>query len=246
MAEWEGFLLIAGIVKIQETRLDANPNSPRRVQVPGARARRVHLSCVLALAALSAQSAAQAATQSLTGSFTQDDERASIAFNVAMDGDVVLQTWSFGGGINAAGASIAAGGFAPVLSIFTAGGDLIGLAQAGVADCGACNTDAATGFRWDVSWSATLGAGSYLAVLTQDDNTPFGPALGDGFSRDGQGNFTGPTFLGADGAFILVDASQRDGHWALDVTTPVPEPATWAMLLAGVGLLALRAAGKPA
>ena len=231
---------------MQEPRLDAQPNSPLLLPVPGSRVRRVYLGCLLALATIFAQTAAHAATQSFTGAFTQDDEQFSTTFNVAMDGEVVLQTWSFGGGINAAGASVAAGGFAPVLSIFTAGGDLIGLAQAGVADCGACNADAATGFRWDVAWSATLSSGSYLAVLTQDDNSPFGPTLSDGFSRDGQGNFTGPSFLGADGAFILVDASQRDGHWALDLTTPVPEPATWAMLLAGVGLLALRAAGKPA
>ncbi len=239
-------MLNTRIAKTQEAGLDANPNAPLVVPVLAGRARRVYLSCALALAAISAQGAAHAATQSLTGSFTQDDERASIAFIVAMDGEVVLQTWSFGGGINAAGASVAAGGFAPVLSIFTADGDLIGLAQAGVADCGACNTDAATGFRWDVAWSATLSAGDYLAVLTQDDNSPFGPALSDGFTRDGQDDFTGPNFLGADGAFILVDASQRDGHWALDLTTPVPEPETWAMLLAGVGLLALRAAVKPA
>lgn len=235
------FLHIRQIVDIQEVALEANSNFPRGVPVLWTWVRRVYLSCALALVALPVH----AATQSFSGSFTQDDERASIAFNVAMDGDVILQTWSFGGGINAAGTSVAAGGFAPMLSIFTAGGDLIGLAQAGVADCGACNTDPVSGFRWDVSWSATLSAGSYLAVLTQDDNSPFGPSLSDGFSRDGQGNFTGPNFLGTDGAFILVDASQRDGHWAVDVTTPVPEPGAWAMLLAGLGLLAWRAA-KPA
>lgn len=183
---------------------------------------------------------AHAATQSYSGLFSLDDERALMSFTVATPGAVTMQTWSFGGGIDGAGNAVAAGGFAPVLSLFDATDALIGVAQAGVAGCGDGNVDSSSGYCWDVSWSGVLGAGSYLAVLTQDDNSPTGPFLSDGFLRDGQGNFTGPNFLGVAGSFILVDGAQRDGHWALDVTTPIPEPEPWAVLLAGLGLIGLR------
>ena len=41
-----------------------------------------------------------------------------------------------------------------------------------------------------MEFSAVLSPGDNLAVLTQDDNTPFGPFFSDGFQRDGQGDFT--------------------------------------------------------
>lgn len=185
--------------------------------------------------------ATHAIAQSYTGVFSQDDEQAAIVFNVAMAGNVTLQTWSFGGGINAAGDTIAAGGFAPVVSLFDAAEELIGIARTGVAG----NPDPVTGFRWDVAWAGVLNAGNYRAVLTQDGNSPFGPFLSDGFQQDGQGNYTDPAILGAAGSFILVDGSQRTGHWALDVATPVPEPETWGMLLVGLGILGLAALRTP-
>ncbi len=180
---------------------------------------------------------AHAATQSYTGVFSHDDDRTLIAFTLATAANVTMQTWSFGGGINGAGESIAAGGFAPVLSLFDMNEQLIGLAQAGAAGCGAGNPDATTGFCWDVAWNGILDAGSYRAVLTQDGNAPLGSSLSDGFQQDGQGNYTGPAYLGVAGSFVLVDGSQRVGHWALDLTAPVPEPETWALLLAGLAIL---------
>jgi hypothetical protein len=117
---------------------------------------------------------------------------------------------------------------------------LIGLAQAGVATCGG-NSDPATGFCWDVLLDLILPAGNYLAVLTQDDNSPFGPFLSDGFLRDGEGDFTGPNYLGTLGSFVLVTGDQRDGHWAVDISVPgnpIPEPGTLALLAGGLAALA--------
>ena len=182
----------------------------------------------------------QATTISYSGAFAQDDQIELISFTTLSGGLVSLNTWSFGGGVNAAGDAVADGGFAPLVSIFDSSGLLIGLAQAGVATC-IGNSDPATGFCWDVSLALTLTAGDYLAVLTQDDNSPFGPYFSDGFLHAGEGDFTGLNYLGMPGSFILVTGDQRDGHWALDISLPgipVPEPGSLVLLAGGLAALA--------
>jgi hypothetical protein len=181
-----------------------------------------------------------ATTISYTGTFAQDDQKELISFTTSSAGGVSLRTWGFGGGINAAGDTISAGGFAPIVSVFDSSDMLIGLAQAGVATCDG-NSDPVTGFCWDILLDLMLPAGNYLAVLTQDDNSPLGPFLSDGFLRDGEGNFTGPYFLGFPGSFVLVTGDQRDGHWALDISLPgnaAPEPGSLALLAGGLVALA--------
>ncbi len=180
-------------------------------------------------------------TLSYTGWFAKDDERAEIGFMLSVPSFVSLYTLSFGGGINASGNNIANGGFAPIVSLFEADGSqaLIGLAAAGGGTC-IGHADALTGFCWDVSLAAPLAAGSYLAVLTQDDNFPRGPFFSDGFLRDGQGDFTGPNFVGAPGQFILATGAQRRSHWALDINLPgmaIPEPNTLGIVILGIILL---------
>jgi hypothetical protein len=79
-------------------------------------------------------------------------------------------------------------------------------------------------------------------ALTEWDNVPSGPTLGDGFPQTGNGNFTGPEFIGAPGAFILFDGSQRTDHWSLQIigadAAKVPEPATATLTLAALATLA--------
>jgi hypothetical protein len=190
---------------------------------------------------------AQATVLSSEGSFSSDDEVKLFNFSLGSDFLFSARTWSFGGGVNGAGDSVAAGGFAPVLSLFDANGtqDLLQIAQAGAG--GSCpagaNTDPASGFCWDVGFSLLLTTGDYILALTQDDNTPFGPFLTDGFLRNGQGNFTGPSYLGTDGQCVLVDGGQRTCDWAVDFVLPespvvVPEPGALALLALGVVVLA--------
>ena len=185
----------------------------------------------------------QAGVLSSQGSFASDDEVKLFSFSLGADFLFSARTWSFGGGINGAGDTIAAGGFAPTLSLFSATGnqDLLQIAQAGAG--GSCpsgaNTDAASAFCWDVGLSALLSAGDYLLVLTQDSNTPLGPFFNDGFLQAGRGNFTGPDYLGVDGQCILVDGSQRTCNWAVDLVLPdrlvsVPEPGSLALLALGL------------
>ncbi len=155
-----------------------------------------------------------------------------VDFSLASTTDITLQTWSFGGGTNARGQVISAGGFALVISLFDSSGNLLALDDGGVAPgaCGPRKIDPATGFCLDAYFNGVLPAGVYTAVLTEWDNTPNGPTLGDGFVEQGNGNFTGgPFLLNAGQGF------QRTGDWALDVPglaplTSVPEPSLMPLL----------------
>ncbi len=180
----------------------------------------------------------QAATVSYTGSFLQDDNVQSFAFTVATPGVVTLQTFSYSGGTNGAGALISAGGFDPTVSLFTSAGTLLLFQDDATPECNVVAADPVTGECFDVYLATSLGAGSYLAVLTQFDNHAIGPSLANGFTQSGNGNFTA-AFGCEPGIFCDVDADARTGAFALDITTPtvVPVPAA-AWLFAG-GLAAL-------
>ena len=201
--------------------------------------------CLIALAISPASIVA--ATLSFEGSFTHDDDIQQIVFMMASPGDVTLRTWSFAGGTNVLGHTIPAGGFAPILALFDAAGNFMTEdSSASISDCGPRAADPVSTFCWDAYLHLGLSAGSYIVALTQDDNFPNGPTLSDGFKRAGEGDFTGPNFLGAPGAFILVDGSQRSAFWAVDLVivndaTQVPEPAGFqAVGLCALLLLALR------
>jgi hypothetical protein len=172
-----------------------------------------------------------------------DDDVVLIPFMVISPGTVTMQTTSFASGLV---------GFQPVLTLFDGGGNLLFQdATGGTApgSCGARSIDAVSGACGDAYIQATLGPDSYTLALTQWDNIPNGPTLADGFPRVGEGNFTGPSFLGSAGSFILSDGSQRNSAYALSIDgdgvqsapSGVPEPATFGVL--AFGLLGIAAAG---
>ena len=186
------------------------------------------------LLTVSRHAAADVVIASATGAFTQDDNEQVFNFTLAGPATVTMRTWSFAGGTNANGQTIAAGGFAPVLSLFDASGaeSLLAFDSGGVAPsaCSPRKIDPATGFCLDAYLNEALATGSYTLVLTEYDNTPNGPTLPDGFLEQGNGNFTGgPFFLNAGSGF------QRNADWAVDITSassaPVPEPTTAAGIL---------------
>jgi len=168
------------------------------------------------------------------GAFTQDDNQQTFQILVGDPTTITLQSWGFAGGTNAAGSVIPAGGFATVLSLFDPSGLLVTSDTGGTAPdgCTPRNIDEATGFCLDAYVSeSVLTSGSWTAVLTEFDNTANGPALADGFTQDGAGNFNN--------GFQLFYTFQRTGNWAVDINDGyTPEPAAAWLTLAGLGFLA--------
>jgi hypothetical protein len=174
-----------------------------------------------------------AGTMSFSGNFSADDDVVLIPFTVADSGSVLIQTTSFAASL----------GFEPVLTLYDGSGNLfLQDATGGTTPdgCGVRSIDPVSGFCLDAVIQNFLNAGNYTLALTEYDNIPGGPTLADGFPQTGNGNFTGPEFLGGPGSFILFNGDQRTSDWALDIdlpgpASPVPEPAT--LGLTGIGLL---------
>ncbi len=191
---------------------------------------------------------AQAAQDfSFTGYFVQDDNVQLFDFSVGALSNVTLRTWSYAGGVNAAGQAIDRGGFDPILALFDSSGALIDQNDDGA--CGDVDADPMTGVCFDTYLSTMLDVGTYTVAVMQYDNFANGPNLADGFSRQGQGNFTAgwcaaPMFCDVSG---VPPWDERSSHWAFDILNVedanpgpgpgVPEPATWAMLIAGFGMV---------
>jgi len=190
------------------------------------------------LVALAMVPATFASDFSFTGSFTQDDNVQLFHVTVGATSTVTFRTWSYAGGVNAAGQTIPHGGFDPILAVFDSTGLLIGQNDDG--GCGLVSADPVTGECYDTYFTATLDPGTYTVSVMEYDNFANGPNLSDGFLQQGQGNFTGPDFCGVTGGFYDVTCDQRTNQWAFDAlnvgnVTTTPEPAS--LLLMGSGLL---------
>jgi hypothetical protein len=181
---------------------------------------------------------------SYTGTFTADNAEESFNVLVGASGAIVqAQTLSYAGGVNAAGNTIAAGGFAPALWLFDPTGLLIADDNLGGTvnpfpppdTCYGRAIDSTTGFCedaviYDSSHAPlTLSTGDYTLVLTQQGDNLDGTSLSDGFTQDSNvaaGHSNDPTFTGDLAGYttptMFIDpgnsAIQRDGNWALDIT----------------------------
>lgn len=179
-------------------------------------------------------SSAHAGPMSYTGTFAADNQLEIFNLNITSPtgGTINARTFSYSGGVNAAGSAVASGGFAPVLSLFDGIGDLV------FEDRGSSHACGGPTFCWDAFFSlGVLSAGDYTLVLSQDENTSLG-SLGAGFAKDSVSNYFNG-FLGFDG--------QRTANWALDIdvsnnavpTASVPEPAGGALVATALAALAL-------
>lgn len=192
---------------------------------------KAHTAGLLVLASLAAipLSAAQSAS-SYTGAFSQDSDQRAFFFSLSAAGTVTLRTFSYAGGMNAAGATIPQGGFDPTISVFDSTGNLIAYNRDG--GCANVATDSVTGFCWDSWLQIQLPAGNYTAILTESENLPNGPTLADSFVYAGQGNFTAAPGSGAPGFWDFFP-NKRTSAYALDIigattsqTTTITSSAT--------------------
>jgi hypothetical protein len=199
---------------------------------------------------------ATAGNFSFTGTWSQDDQLQVFQFT-APSATTLLRTWGYAGGTNSNGNLILPGGFDPILSVFDATGGLLpGSLLVGSNNDGAgVATDGTTLSASDslLLLTALNPGGTYVLILSQNDNFATGSTYGDGFGRSGQGNFTAGAF-GCSGTKPFCDASpaQRNGNWAVDIGGVlsaaditnnggggVPEPGTILLLATGLTSLAL-------
>jgi len=126
-----------------------------------------------------AASLASAANFSFQGALTRDDEVQLFTFSVGSASTVTLRTWSYAGGVNAAGTTIARGGFDPILALFNSSGAVINENDDGGTNVPA---DAVTGSNFDTFLQSTLNPGTYTVSVMQYDNFAAGPNLSNGFT----------------------------------------------------------------
>lgn len=155
-------------------------------------------------------------------------------FTVSTTSAMEAITFSYGGGVNGAGQTIAEGGFEPYLSLFDASGNFLSSTFFGTTCPAGANTNTVSGQCYDVSLDAgVLAPGTYQIAISAFENMSFAENLGAGTLADG---FTGLGNL----------AVGEDLHYAYDViltsTSPVPEPSLGWLL--GGALLALTAIRK--
>ena len=77
-----------------------------------------------------------ASTFSFSNSFPTDDSMFTVLFNLGTASTVTLESYSYGGGVDPLNGAIAAGEFAPVLSLFDPAGNLLTFDDGGVAPFG--------------------------------------------------------------------------------------------------------------
>ena len=196
--------------------------------------RRSLLACLLLMAVLVslAPRPAQATAQSFTGSLAAADPNdvKLIEFTLTSAATFTAQTWSFGGGTNAAGTVIAAGGFDPYLSLFSGFGP--GALFLASNDDGLCPPGTPSPTCADSTLHlVSLAAGDYTLALSTFGNFSFAENLGVGTLGDG--------FIG------FGDFDGRSALFAVDINTvfatAISEPTTLCLLAMGIaGLMPKR------
>ncbi len=187
---------------------------------------------------------AQAAYRSWVGALdaADPDSVLLIPFTLVTQADLSVQTWGYGGsarapgGTNAAGQVIAAGGFDPVLTLFSGQGDTASFLAAN--DDGLCPPGDDSVACHDATLSlSSLAAGDYTLALSVFGNSSFAENWGGGNLGDG--------FIGLASWYDVASQGDRSPAYALDLVSDglgggsVPEPSTLSLLPAA-GLWASR------
>ena len=197
---------------------------------------------------------ASAETVSYTGTLASPEDIFATTVSVAAGGSVTLQTYGFGGGVNAAGTPIAPGGFDPFVGLFSGTGDsavfvdgtsdILTTFTPGCPPAGTVTIGSVAGQCGDVNFQVTgLAAGTYTVLLTDGEYLPAALFEDAGTLADGFVDFTAGVFQ------TCVDENNCNtdtSNWALDVTagsgstTPpaVPEPPSVALTALGMVFVA--------
>jgi hypothetical protein len=200
-------------------------------------------------------------TTSFTGTLANTEDTFLTSFTLTGAGDVTVQTWGFGGGTNAAGTAIVAGGFDPLIALFSGtgagasmltdgGGNPFGTSDvlSNYGSFGGCPpaglVDIGGPICGDITMTLELGPGTYTVLLSDAGYIPNAifdnGTLGEGFT-----DLTGGAFqtcnTDASGATTCADDT---ANWAFDLTTKsnamtAPEPSTLGLFALGMAAFAL-------
>lgn len=194
-------------------------------------------SFVLVTICLAAMPAAKASSFTSTGSLAADNSVYSHTFDATTTQDFTFFTTSYGGGTNADGTHTSAGGFVPVLTLFSSTGSVLAFGGGDGTCNGSAVADATTGICEDAYFTQMLDPGSYTLDLTEFPNVAIGN-LSDGFLAGSDTHFTGTSCDGSDSMFLQADLApcvQRTANYSVNITSastsPVPEPPTWILIL---------------
>ena len=166
-----------------------------------------------------------AASISLAGSLDPNnpDDVFLYTFTLSASSNLAIQSYGYGGGTNAAGAAISAGGFDTYISLFDGAGPTATFL--GSNDDGLCPPGNATVACHDSTLTMTaLAAGSYTMALSVFDNFSFAENFGSGTLGDG--------FIGLGDYFDGSSQMVRSSNYAVDISASglaVPEPAAWSL-----------------
>jgi len=203
---------------------------------------------------------ALAYSTSYTGTFTDFTNAYGASFSIAGPSTetVTVQTYGFGGGVNAAGDTTTAGGFDPFIGLFSGSGagaaiqadafaDPYGTSDvpgnyASVTKCPAAGNQGIVGsVCGEIMMSLTLGAGNYTVYLSDAAYIPSAVfdngTLVKGFTDLKRGAFQTCNIDSGSDYMCATDT----GNWAFDVTTTinvVSTPESGSLCLLAVGMLA--------
>ena len=207
---------------------------------------------MLVLIQLGSTGIARANALSYSGTLADAEDFFQTTVTLLSAGTLTLQTWEFGGGINASGMDIAPGGFDPLVAVFAgtgSGASLVngtsdGLSNygsfSGCPPAGTVNIGSFSGQCGDITMSLTaLPAGTYTVILSDAEYIPNAlfdnGTFGEGFTDLTGGSLPFQTCV--DQNNCIIDTA----NWALDITgaSGTPEPATWGTAILSLAMMAL-------
>lgn len=173
---------------------------------------------------------------SITGSLIPDDPNDvfTYPFTLSSDTGLVVQSWGYGGGMNAAGTTIPGGGFDGYLSLFVG----TGLTATFLAsnDDGGCPPGTPAPSCRDPRLALSVPAGDYVLAVSTFGNMSFAENYGAGTLGDG--------FVGLGSYFDWENLSDRTPEFAVDIsitssdTLLIPEPSPLVLVVTSLAGLA--------